>query len=463
MSGNKTKVWDGRRPRRSGDLTLETAGITPVPPEDRYAKTWWMLPVWFTPNMEVSSLFIGTLGAGLGLGFGWGAAALATGIVLGAIPVAVMATWGPRTGTAQVALARIPFGKSIVVPAALQWLTAIGWIALGCFFGAQAAQLLFHVSFWAAALIVIGLATVVGIVGYELAVQVQQWGAVLMAAFFALVTARIVQHHVGLPRPTEHGLALAAAFALMTAIAISGSLSWASCASDYSRYLRPTAPRAAVFWYTLAGMTVSYGWLAGLGLAAASVLSDQTAGGIAALVGGHALGDAALAAIIYAAVAAAAINNYSASLALQALEARLRRPLISMVSGVAAFGIILWMHDGSMPARFEDILLLAGYGLAPFAAIVLIDWCYRGQQYTPGFLHGALEWDELRAGWAALAAFCLGFAASVPFMDTSIIVGPVARHLDGADLAYPAGFAITGVLYMALRPGVRRRAARRRM
>jgi hypothetical protein len=40
-------------------------------------------------------------------------------------------------------------------------------------------------------------------------------------------------------------------------------------------------------------------------------------------------------------------------------------------------------------------------------------------------------------------------------MDTSIIVGPVAKALDGADLAFYVGFVVAGVLYYILRRSVR--------
>jgi purine-cytosine permease-like protein len=39
----------------------------------------------------------------------------------------------------------------------------------------------------------------------------------------------------------------------------------------------------------------------------------------------------------------------------------------------------------------------------------------------------------------------------VPFMNTSIIVGPIANALDGADLAFYVGFVVAGVLYYVLR------------
>jgi len=39
----------------------------------------------------------------------------------------------------------------------------------------------------------------------------------------------------------------------------------------------------------------------------------------------------------------------------------------------------------------------------------------------------------------------------VPFMNTSIVAGPVAAALHGTDLAFYVGFIVTGALYYALR------------
>jgi NCS1 family nucleobase:cation symporter-1 len=55
-------------------------------------------------------------------------------------------------------------------------------------------------------------------------------------------------------------------------------------------------------------------------------------------------------------------------------------------------------------------------------------------------------------------AFVLGLGAMVPFMNTSIVVGPVAKALQGADLAFYVGFIVTGVLYYALRTAAARRS-----
>jgi NCS1 family nucleobase:cation symporter-1 len=145
------------------------------------------------------------------------------------------------------------------------------------------------------------------------------------------------------------------------------------------------------------------------------------------------------------------MNDYTGSLAFQALGARVRRPIIAAVVAVLAFAAILWMNAGDTSGKFQNLLLFIGYWIAPFCAIVLIDWHYEKDKYRPAFLRRALGFAGLRGGWPALVAFVVAFGAMVPFMNTSIIVGPAANALQGADLAFYVGFVVAGVLYYVLR------------
>jgi nucleobase:cation symporter-1, NCS1 family len=337
------------------------------------------------------------------------------------------------------------------LPAAVQWVSSIGWTAITALFGAQAAHLLFHVPFWAGALIVLIIEAIISIYGYELIHRAEWFGAVIMFLLFVVLTTKIFQHHIVLPVNTVHGTALAGAFVLMVTVALSSSLSWASYASDYSRYMNPTSSTPGIFWATLSGTSLSYLWDLIIGLAAASLLRNQTAAGIRSLMGGGGLGDLALAAIIFAAIISCTMTDYSGSLAIQTFGIRVKRPYISVVVMILAFSAVLWMNAANTSTRFENILLFADYWLAPFCAIVMLDWYYNKKKYTPSHLKSALSFKNLGFGWPAIVAFVVGFAVMIPFMDTSIVVGYFAHKLQGADISYYVGFIVTGVLYYVLR------------
>jgi NCS1 family nucleobase:cation symporter-1 len=448
---DELRVFEGPRPTRTGDLVLEGQGMAPIPDDYRYGGVHRMFTVWFTPNMVLAGVFAGTLAVVFGLGFGLGLVAIVVGTIIGSLPVAILCTWGPRTGTGQVPLARLPFGKTIVLPGAMQWLSAVAWDAICGLFGGQAAQLLLHVPFWVGAAVVLVLEGVISVFGYEFVHRLMEWGSAILIVLFFVLSVKILQHHVVLPHNTAHGAALAGAFVLMVAISVSEAISWASYASDYSRYMKPSTSKAAIFWYTMAGLTASYVWVEGIGLAGASVLGHHTAAGVRTLMGGGFLGVLALIAIVFGAIASNSMNDYTGSLAFQALGARVRRPIVAAAGAILAFGPILYMNAGNTSGKFENLLMFTAYWIAPFCAIVMIDWYYNRARYSPSFLRGALGFARLGSGWPAIVSFCVGFGVMVPFMNTSIVVGPVANALDGADTAFYVGFVVAGALYYLLR------------
>jgi len=459
---DELRVYEGARPTRTGDLTLESQGMAPIPEDQRYGGVYRMFTVWFTPNMELSGVFTGTLAVVLGLGFGLGLVAIVVGTIIGSLPVAILCTWGPRTGTAQVPLARLPFGKTIVLPGTVQWLSSIAWDALVGLFGGQAAQLLFHVPFWVGVAIVLLIEGAVSVYGYEFVHRLQEWGSAVLIVLFLVLSVKIFQHHIVLPHNTVHGGVLFGAFVLMVTISLSAGISWATYASDYSRYMKPDSSKAAIFWLTLAGLTASYVWVETIGLAGASVLGNQTAAGVRDLMGGGFLGVLALIAIVFGSITSNSMNDYTGSLAFQALGARVRRPIIAAVVAILAFAAILWMNAGDTSAKFTNILLFIGYWISPFCAIVMIDWHYNKAKYTPSFLRRALAFSKLGNGWPAIVAFVVAFAAMVPFMNTTLINWrPVANALDGADIAFYVGFVVAGVLYYVLRKVALGQEARR--
>jgi NCS1 family nucleobase:cation symporter-1 len=443
-------VFEGARPVRPRDPVRESHGMAPIPENQRYGSSWRNFTVWFTPNMELSSVFTGTLAVTLGLGLWAGLAAMVLGVILGALPVALLATWGPKTGMAQLPLARLPFGKSIALPAAVQWLSSIAWDGLVGLFGAEAVQILLHVPFAFGVVIVLLLEGLFGFFGYEFIHQLEQWGAIVLAGLFVVLSIAIVDKGDLPLRGSVHGGAAVGTFVLVMTIALSASFSWASYAADYSRYQREDTPAKGVFWWTLGGLAASYIWMYAIGLAGARSLSNQTAAGVQSLLGGGVLGSLALIAIVVGAVASNAMNDYSGSLAIQAGGVRLRRNWGAVVGTACAFVLILWLHGGQTSSRFQNVLLFSAYWIAPFLAIVLIDWHRRRATLTRQQLLALLPFRTLPSGWAALIALVGGFVAMVPFMNSGLFVGTVAHWLGGADISFFVGFIVGGCLYWSI-------------
>jgi NCS1 family nucleobase:cation symporter-1 len=444
-------VFDGARPTHQGDLTLETAGIVPIPEDERYGANWRNFTVRFAPNMELSGVFTGTLAVTLGLGVAAGLGAIVIGVLAGAAPVAALALWGPKTGMAQLPLARLPFGRSITIPALVQWVSAVAWDALVGLFGGQAAQILFRVPFAVGVLVVLVLEGVIGFLGYEFIHRLETWGAGILTVLFVLLTYRILDHGDFPVHNTVHGGVAVAMFFLMMTIAFSGGFSWATYAADYSRYMDKDTPRGPLFWYTFAGLAGSFLWVYSIGMLGAKSLGTQTAAGVQRLVGGGLVGVLALVAIMFGAITSNAMNDYSGSLAVQAGGVRVKRHYSALVGTTISFFLILWLDTGDVSAKFQNVLLFTAYWIAPFLAIVLIDWRDRAAGVDRRTLVHMLEWKNLRSGWPALLSLVVGFGVMVPFMDTGLVVGPVSNALDGADISFVVGFVVAGLLYYPLR------------
>ncbi|MGW0158945.1 purine-cytosine permease family protein [Mycobacterium sp. NPDC003323] len=436
----------GRSPRGAGDLTVETHGIAPVAPDKRYGTPGRLFTVWFAPQVNMTGVFTGTLAILLGLGFWLGLLAMVIGTVLGGVVVAYLSTWGPRTGAAQLPAARMAFGSGVALPAALQWLSSIAWDALVGLFGGQALALLLDIPFWIAVLIVLGVQGAVGFVGYELIHRLQAVLTVVLFVTFVVFAINLVQGHQIVTPATLTGADLVGAFVMEVTIALSLTISWASYAADFSRYLPVESSNVRVFGFTFAGIVLAYVLVQGIGIAAAGVLGDHTAEGVRDVMGGGALGAAALLVIALASVGSGVMNDYSGSLALQTMGVRLRRPVSAVLVTVLAFFLILWLHAADTATRFLDVLLLIGYWIPAFVAVIVIDWALRTRRAgTAVDVAGAVT--ARRDTVAALVVFVLSYAAAMPFMNTTLIKGAVASAWHGADIAYFVNFVVAAGLY----------------
>jgi NCS1 family nucleobase:cation symporter-1 len=445
-SALEASTFGGRMPAGSGDLAIETHGIKPIPEDNRYGTPRRLFTVWFAPQMNMTGVFTGSLAIVFGLGFWLGLLAMVIGTLLGSLPVAYLSTWGPRTGTGQLPASRMAFGATVVLPAIVQWLSSIAWDGLVGLFGGEALAALLHTPFWVGVLIVLALQGAVGIFGYELIHRVEAVMTVVLIVTFAVLTIKLLSgnHQIVTP-PTVHHGALAGSFVLEVTVALSLAISWASYASDYSRYLPASTPRKPVFWYSLGGIVLGYICIQAIGIAGAKALGAETAVGVRDIMGGGFLGALALVVIALASVGSNVMNDYSGSLALQTVGVKLRRPVSAVTVTVLAFALILWMHSGDLSSKFQNVLLFVSYWIPPFLGVVVLDWLARTR--------GRERFDVLeeasirRLGWPALVAFVVGFAAAIPFMNTTIFTGPVASALHGADLAYYVGFVVSAAVY----------------
>jgi NCS1 family nucleobase:cation symporter-1 len=316
---------------------------------------------------------------------------------------------------------------------------------------------LLSVPFWVAVMIVLGVQGAVGFFGYELIHRLQAVLTVVLFTTFVVFAVKLVGGHEVITPASVSGADLVGAFVLEVTIAFSLAVSWASYAADFSRYLPADSSRARVFGFTFTGIVLAYIFVQGIGIASGALLTEQTAEGVRSVMGGGLLGGLALVVIALASIGSGVMNDYSGSLALQTIGVRVRRPVSAVIVTVLAFALILWLHAADTATRFQDVLLLVSYWIPAFVAIVVIDWRLRIRGRAS--VNPAEEPTDRRDAAAAVFVFVLAYAAAIPFMNTSLIEGPVARAWHGADVAYFVNLLVAALLYGLYRLLIRRSPA----
>ena len=448
----------GEMPSRQGDMTIEGHGMEPIPENARYGSVSRVFTVWFTPNLVPAAFFIGTLVTldFLKLGFVTSVAAIVVGNLVGAFFVALLSTMGPKLGLAQMPAARLPFGKSIVVPGLLNWFSTIGWDGINNVFGAIALTILIPaLPFWAALGIIVVCQAALGIIGYEAIHTFERWMALVLGAMFVVLTISIFGQADTSLVDGFSGVDQIGAFVGYVAIVASFVLAWSLYASDYSRYLPTNTDSSRVFWYTLLGMGLASGWLEILGL----LVATQATGGessdtIFDVLGGSGslIAAFAMVAIFIGTIAVNAMNDYTGSLSLQAAGVKVKRVYSAALVAILGFGFTLFLQfNGDFSLNFFNFLLFISYWISPFVGVVLADWWLRGRSADAW---SVVDFARLPSGTIALVALVVGFAVGIPFQNSSLGYewgGPfnyvTANYLHGADLAYYVGGLVAFLIY----------------
>ena len=447
----------GEMPSREGDFTIEGHGFEPIPDSARYGSLARVFTVWFTPNLVPAAFFIGTLATAsfLRLGLVTSILAIVVGNLIGSYVVGLLSTMGPRLGLAQMPAARLPFGKSIVVPGILNWLSCIGWDAVNNVFGAIAVTILIPaVPFWLALAVIVVLQGALGVIGYEAIHTFEKWMAIVLAIMFVVLTVSISGQADTSAVDGLTGLDQVGAFIAFVAIVASFVLAWSLYASDYSRYLPSSTDSKKVFWYTAAGMAIASAWLEILGvLVASKATGGESSDTINTLLGpGSIVAALAMVAIFLGTIAVNALNDYTGSLSLQAAGLKVKRIYSAAAVAVLGFLFTLYLqYNGDFAGNFINFLLFLSYWITPFVGVVLADWWLRGRTADA---HSIVDFGRLPSGTIGLVALVVGFVVGIPFENSTLGYGwggpfnyITATYLHGADLAYYVGGGVAFLIY----------------
>jgi len=425
-------------------FSVEPFSTEHIPQAERHGRARQLFPLWLGANLTIADYALGFLPVALGLPWWLTILAIAIGNLAGGAVLGLAAAMGPGAGYPQLVLGRRSFGRvGGYLPAALNWISTVGWFTVNNILGAFGLQILFPgLPFAAAALILVVVQVLLAVYGHNLIHTYERIMSVILGVLFLVATVIALAHGQQLVAYSPHGTSMLPLFAVVLAAAFSYIASWAPYASDYSRYMPPSTSVGASLGWTWLGSGLASAWLELLGVAVAVLAGAHAKDPISALrlvMGGFGL--PAVVAVILGGTAADALNLYSNSLSARALDIELPRWSLALVAGVVGLAGSLY-GSGQFEHFYEDFLLLLGYWVTPWLGVLCVDFYLTGRpgedmNRPPGTVNG----------WG-LGAYLVGILVSVPFMSGPLFTGPLAARMGGADFSFYIGFVAAGLLYL---------------
>ena len=450
--------------------TVEPGGVEFISQAERHGKPIDLLWTWLSPNLEFATVFVGVLGVAVfGLSFWETALAIVLGSALGSATHWVLSSWGPKFGVPMMVESRGAFGfLGNILPAGLNAFTgSIGWFIVNSVSGAFALQALIPAlnnTFWLAFLVIVVVQVLVATLGHNLIHVFERWalpvlGIVFIVACFYIFTKGNYGYSPQQPVPGGWLLAFTAAFGY--------AVGWNPFAADYTRYLPPTINRTMVGFWAGFGVFLSCIVLELAGAVLVTAPGTDFFKGIPTAQLQKAMPDPVyyltLLCIALGAVAANAINIYSGTMSLvslgireMGLTLRQRRAALAIIVGVIGFLLgIIFQAQVAPGSKYEFFLLLISYWIAPWLAVVFVDYWLRRGDYGDESIFYNTGYNR----WQGVVAMAVGLVVSISLFanDFGVYVGPIpTNNPNVGDITFIVGFVISGVLYYVLNLGLRK-------
>lgn len=442
--------------------TVEIRSIDYVPVSERHGKPWHLGPVWFQGNAQLSTVAVGAIGVAAGLNLIWALIAIILGVLIGTLFMAFHSAQGPKLGLPQMIQSRAQFGYfGSLLPVIVAVLLFIGFNVFNTILGGQVIQELFpglHSKIISYLPVVI-LSVALTVFGYELIHLGLRWATWLFILVYGVFTIGAL-FTVGAPHGAfDLGKFHIGLFLLQFGVVVSYQLTWAPYVSEYSRYLPRATTTGTVFWWTYWGSAVgALPMLVGAFILAPNVTAEPVAAvhNVAQQIF-HGFGPIIMVLSIPGLVAVTAMNMYSGGLStLTTIDTVKRiRPTftarwISIAFITVAATVLALTLSSHFLTNFDNFLTLILYFMIPWTAVNLMDFFFvrKGnyairELFKPRGLYHA--W-----GWRGLTAYAVGFVVMIPFMNTTIWEGWVAKSLSGGDISPFIGFPVAAILYLLL-------------
>lgn len=460
---------------------IETRGIQRVEDHEKHRTSilayFQVFVLWVSVNLVVNNVTLGMLGPAVyGLSFTDSSLCATFGSLVGAVPVAWIATWGPLSGIRTMIFGRYTMGwwpsKLIVI---LNIVQMLGYSLVVAIIGGQ---VLSAVSPHGSMSVVVGIIVIVIIVWLVTTFGIAVFHYYERFAWLPQLIVLSVGYGVSTKNfdlsYTSHGDTVTVAGNRLSffSICLAAAITYGPLAMDYFVYWSAATSRTGVFIATLLGLWFSFTFAFTLGVGMASgIYSNATfssawsteqggSGSGALLVAAYtpvgSFGKFCAVIVALGGIANMIAPTYSAGVDFQILGDRFARvPRVAWNTvGVLIYLACALAGRNNLAIIFTNFLALMGYWVAIWIAIVLEEFAlFRGHS-TRNYDWNA--WDDrsrLPIGAAASVAFLVGWAGAILCMAQVWYIGPLARLVGewGGDMGNYVGFGFAVLVYPPLR------------
>jgi NCS1 nucleoside transporter family len=474
-SGEVLTPWNLKLRSWIAKLGAEVSGIERVPSDMRTNQhPRDLFTLFMSANVCTATLAFGTLGPGL-FSLGWWDSFLCCLFfnLIGALPGAFMATFGPKLGLRTLTVPRYSFGWwPAKLIAAINGVNQVGWAMVNTIAGAN---FLYDVGQQSlpssvSVLIIAIVAIVIVTFGYHVVHKYERFSWMVVLVCFCVLAGFGAKHFVNVPMGSGAD-EISSVLSFGTAI-IGFQISWAPIAADYAVYMREDVEPWKVFAWMYNGLFWSQFLVELLGIALMTAVTGNQAfsdaydaAGVGGMVGqvfvGYGTGVRNFGFFIEALLAFSVLgvvvtNLYSFSLNVQMISEKLMivpRMVWSLVGGAICLAASVAGRN-HLQSVMENFLNVIAYWLTPFLTIVWLEHIIWRRNYQ----YDVSVWNnprELPVGIAAFVVFVIGTVLAVLCMSQTWWVGPIALKVGnppyGTDISWELALGATVVLYIPLR------------
>jgi purine-cytosine permease-like protein len=461
-------------------VRIEQYGIEYIPDEERASRPANLFFILFGGCLTFSLFIIGWFPVAFGLGWWSAFSSVVVGALVGALLLAPMGLFGPRSGTNNPVASGAHFGvvgrligtfleasASLAFAALSIWTGGDALVAaLDRFFGWDDSTLTRVLCYGVLSVIV----TVISVLGHNMMVGVQRF-MIPTAGLLALIGVFVYlgDFDAGYSGSGEYLLtSFWPTWLLSVLLVLATVTSYGPYAGDWSRHIshkrygdRPIL--IAMFLGGFFGMGAPIAWGAFTASAVfASGIGDADTPYVFGLVAAAPLWY--VPALIYLGLASgtaqAVINTYGTGLDTSSVIPQLNRVQATLVACVAATALVYagYFFSGLIDAVATFLSVLAVFSV-PWIVLMIIGFVHRKGYYHPDDLQvfnrgqrGGRYWFTGGLNWRAFGPWLIAAVVGFMFTNTAWFVGPGTDLTDGTDIGFFVGGVIVAILYpLALR------------